>query len=374
MKQLKSNHVQFLSEMAEFQVTAREFFGKQLLSFLDRDFGLTDLVISYFDLQGNFLSWTTPKEAVLNSPSHPYNRFISYDIIRHVIYQDALKDKLTYFNTVPKIYKSTDVINSVEYDYSAYVRFIEEQFHAHYSLTMAFGLNAYIQITFFKSRKDGDFTEEEMKHFFRLYVYIAASYKTFKKYEQAKIVTKIQENVIMSDKKAYLITDDFMHVMRANPLALSYLQDILGISIGEEITSSDCCNWIPFLLGSSDRYADPNAVCVKQIKDYLFNVHTYDQTYSNGIVDRYHWITIAKKQDGTGDEEVPVVSGQVTLSQAEMRVATLLCQGLSYRAIAEELVLSYHTVKKHVQNIYSKCGVKKRFDFCQWMEQQKKDL
>ena len=29
-----------------------------------------------------------------------------------------------------------------------------------------------------------------------------------------------------------------------------------------------------------------------------------------------------------------------------------MCQGLTYKAIADELVVSYHTVKKHVQNIY----------------------
>ena len=38
----------------------------------------------------------------------------------------------------------------------------------------------------------------------------------------------------------------------------------------------------------------------------------------------------------------------------------LLKKGLAYRAIAEELLISYHTVKKHVENIYAKCGVKSR--------------
>lgn len=38
-------------------------------------------------------------------------------------------------------------------------------------------------------------------------------------------------------------------------------------------------------------------------------------------------------------------------------MARLLAKGLTYQAVADQLVVSYHTVKKHVQNIYQKCGV-----------------
>ena len=50
-----------------------------------------------------------------------------------------------------------------------------------------------------------------------------------------------------------------------------------------------------------------------------------------------------------------------------------MCQGLTYKAIADELVVSYHTVKKHVQNIYSKCGINSRYELYKWMEDQAQD-
>lgn len=368
MEHEDANQIKFFSEMSEFQVTAREFFGKDLLAFLNRDFGLKDVLISYFDPQGNFLSWTTPAGAVLNSQTHPYGKFIASDIVRHVIYQDALRDRLTYFNVTPRLYKSTDIIDAIEYDRSAYVRFIEEHFRAHYSVTLAFGINAYIQVAFFKSREDGDFTDAEIKNLYKIYVYIATGYKTFKKHEQAKIVTKIQDKIIASGKKAYLVTDDFLHVMSFNKLALEHLQNILGIPVGEEITDADSCNWLPFLLAGAEK-ATPDVVHTRQIKEYLFEVHTYDQTYSNGIIDRYHWITISKEPE-TEHRGAEDVAASALLTQAEKRVAALLYRGLSYRAIADELVVSYHTVKKHVQNIYSKCGVNTRLELCRWLEKR----
>ena len=82
--------------------------------------------------------------------------------MEHVVYHTSAREKLTYFNTEPKIYRSTEVISSVDYDSSAFVRFLEENFNAHYSLTLAFGINAYIQIIFFKTEEEGDFTKEEI--------------------------------------------------------------------------------------------------------------------------------------------------------------------------------------------------------------------
>ena len=89
-------------------------------------------------------------------------------------------------------------------------------------------------------------------------------------------------------------------------------------------------------------------------------------------MDRYHWITIARAEQpaaaGKNSEALPAGAGQ-PLTKAELRVARLLAKGLTYQAVADKLVVSYHTVKKHVQNIYLKCGVNSRFQLYRWMEQ-----
>lgn len=358
----------FFSEMSEHQISAREFFGVVLLDSLERNFGLRDVLISYFDAEGKFLSWTHRNGVLLDSASHPYRKYIANDVVRYVLHEEAVRDRLTYFNVTPRLYKSTDIIRSEDYSHSAHVRFLEENFQAHYSVTMAFGINAYIQVSFFKSKEDGDFSEEEIEKLNKIYVYLANAYKNFKKYEQAKIVANIQSEIIQSGEKAYLVTDDFMHIMSYNKTAQEYLKDILGSTIEEQISSTAPCSWLPFLLGDTEEAVTENSVRTRVIKNYIFKIYTYDQSYSNGIIDRYHWITISTKEK---KKDTEFTGTNLPLTPAEQRVAELMHKGLTYQAIADELIVSYHTVKKHVQNIYMKCGVNNRLQLYKWMENQR---
>ncbi len=356
----------FFKDMSKHQISAHEFFSNVLLESLERNFGWKDAIIFYFDPQGRFLSWVKPEGLELDSASHPYRQIISNDVVRYMIYQDAIRDHLTYFNVNPRLYKSSDVIGEIDYNQSAYVRFLEEQFDAHYSATLAFGINGYIQITFLKSAEQGDFVESEMKELEEIYVYVANAYKTFKKYEQSKIISNIQSKVIATGEKAYFVTDDFYHIMECNDIAQEYLEDILGSSIDDQIGNDDCiCNWLAFLVEDMGIHSIENMVKTRVIKKYIIKVHTYDQSYSNGIVDRYHWITITHQKE---DKNIDFSQKVMPLTPAEQRVAELMYNGLTYKEIADELVVSYHTVKKHVQNIYTKCGVKSRYQLYKWIE------
>jgi DNA-binding NarL/FixJ family response regulator len=48
------------------------------------------------------------------------------------------------------------------------------------------------------------------------------------------------------------------------------------------------------------------------------------------------------------------------LSPREAEVLALLARGLSNQQIADELLLSKHTVRRHVSNIFTKLGVASR--------------
>ena len=370
MDREEEGRLRFFSELSEHQISADEFFNVVLLDSLARNFGLQNVLISYFDPQGRFLSWTHRNGVLADCEGHPYRSCQPADVVRQTLYREAVQDNLTYNDVTPRLYHATRIIPPEDYEQSSYVRFLEENFGAHYSVTMAFGINAYIQVAFFKSRAEGDFTPEELSQLEQIYVYIANDYKNFKKYEQARIIANIQSEIILSGEKAYLVTDDFRHIMSCNHAARVCLDDILG-GAADGLDGTRPCSWLPFLLGSELDHAE-NRVQTRIIRDYIFKIYTYDQRYSNGIVDRYHWITIARAEQPAPNEEnggaLPAGTGQ-PLTKAELRVARLLAKGLTYQAVADQLVVSYHTVKKHVQNIYQKCGVNSRFQLYRWMEQ-----
>ena len=48
------------------------------------------------------------------------------------------------------------------------------------------------------------------------------------------------------------------------------------------------------------------------------------------------------------------------LSRSERKVLTLVSTGASNREVAEELVVTVHTVRKHLENAYRKLGVTNR--------------
>lgn len=56
MNRAQDGGLRFFSELSEHQISADEFFNVVLLDSLARNFGLKNVLISYFDPQGRFLS------------------------------------------------------------------------------------------------------------------------------------------------------------------------------------------------------------------------------------------------------------------------------------------------------------------------------
>lgn len=361
----EKSYIDFFSEMAERQITAREFFDCILLESIERHFGLDNLVFFYYNQTGDFLSWVRRDEVLLNSDNHPYNLFISNDVIRNMLFQEASRNKLTYFDIEPKLYKSTDIIAERDYQHSAYVRFIQENFDSYYSVSMAFGMNGYIQLSFLKQKEEGDFTTDEMTNLKEIYLYVANSYKNFKKYEHGKIISDIQNEIIASGEKAYLITDDFNNILGYNEHAESYLKEILGVLFHKKLSEDPSPNWLPILF--EDKQSGAGDIRERILMNYILKIHTYNRTYSNGIIDKYYWIAISNCDEGSVNQ---YTVERLPLTVTEKKIARLMYEGLTYKAIAEELVVSYHTVKKHVQNIYIKCEVNSRYELYKRIEEQ----
>lgn len=61
-----------------------------------------------------------------------------------------------------------------------------------------------------------------------------------------------------------------------------------------------------------------------------------------------------------GDVDVIAFLKAEGLTDREVEIAAMLCRGLTYKVIAQELKISENTVKSHVKNVYSKLGVRSK--------------
>ena len=162
----------------------------------------------------------------------------------------------------------------------------------------------------------------------------------------------------MTGEDAYLIVDINHTILHCNQKALIYLSEMHGKTLKVEDFKIVEALLVFLLAGIRNN----NIIKTTTINGLVFQVYPFPMSYVHGIVEMYHWITIHKEKDIPMTREENIL---IPLTKREKRVAELLCQGLSYQAIADELVVSFHTVKNHVQNIFSKYGVNTRYQFFQ---------
>lgn len=89
--------------------------------------------------------------------------------------------------------------------------------------------------------------------------------------------------------------------------------------------------------------------------------------FTKADFDRRKFIQVINKELGQGKLKVPAIFERrinravvKDLSERELEVLYRLSQGQTNKQIADELIISVNTVKKHVQNIFTKLNVNNR--------------
>lgn len=355
--QFESNaHDGFAYEMMETMVSATEIFNTVLLHNLEKYFGIHNAFITVFDFEGGFLSLTDLNRIYMGS-EHPYATIAEKDICAKKINDECRRDKMWHDNIKPYIYRSTDLLARNDGETTDYVRFLNETMHAKYMVIMPFDINGCIHLCIYRGENESDFSDQELTNFEKIYEYIARTFKSFKTLEKPKIISNIKDEVILTKEDAYIITDINHKVLSCNGRALEYLSAMTGKTIRTDNLKEE-----EALIGFVLQGASDNMIKTTTINGYVFQAHPFPMNYVHGMVETYHWITIHEAEEYK--KQMPAINPSV-LTKREKKVAELLCQGLSYQAIADEMYISFHTVKNHVQNIFSKYNVNTRYQFYQ---------
>lgn len=86
--------IEFLLELSARQITERQLFSKELLISVKKNIGMEKAVIICFDTKNNFLSWIDESGVKSDTQDHPYRKFAKNDVVEHVIYHTAVREKL----------------------------------------------------------------------------------------------------------------------------------------------------------------------------------------------------------------------------------------------------------------------------------------
>jgi LuxR family maltose regulon positive regulatory protein len=102
------------------------------------------------------------------------------------------------------------------------------------------------------------------------------------------------------------------------------------------------------------RWLDAGPAIAPHVKHLRDEAHSSDHAYLDQV------LTACQMMFGVTVTSSPANGLLSPLSERELDVLRLIDEGCSNRAIADQLVVTLHTVKKHTSNIYSKLGVASR--------------
>ncbi|NPV91261.1 MAG: LuxR family transcriptional regulator [Firmicutes bacterium] len=138
-------------------------------------------------------------------------------------------------------------------------------------------------------------------------------------------------------------------------LSANVLGVLIGGLIGSAIVASDLPNYNSSVLALA-------VVCVTLTILPLLHRHL------SALLTDHAYLTVVSEMspaEQTSMVDRIVLAGRLT--ERENEIAALLVKGKTYRMIAGELHLSENTVKTHIKNIYSKCGIQSRTELINLM-------
>jgi LuxR family maltose regulon positive regulatory protein len=156
--------------------------------------------------------------------------------------------------------------------------------------------------------------------------------------------------------------DDLIHHLRTTNsygdlIRLLALQAVALAGINNRNAAQDSL-WEAVDLGAEQNYIrrwlDAGPAIAPLVKHLRDEARSSDYAYLDQV------LTACQMMFGATVASSPANDLLSPLSERELDVLRLIDEGCSNRAIADQLVVTLHTVKKHTSNIYSKLGVASR--------------
>lgn len=335
--------VNFSNDLDELAIDSNKFLCEKLLALIEKNFGISNSLISMYDGEKLTGGITHKKTNLLREPYLRY--YYKKDPISSYI-----SNRLTHLSSAHmKPLKATDIIPISKFDESEYCSYLS--IANLYYLAVAPVPYQSFRLCIYKNKEMADFSEAELNALSSIASLISKKYSIFCKTKEKQIINQIKSSSLDNSSIGIVIINSGFEILEYNESALPFINAITqktdvftffseylenGLDSDSSKVSFD---------NSKFNLPSPMSMCVSSYTDVEFP----------NFLQKYYIITLKCKTHALSANKTFIESYK--LSRREFEIIELLTRGLKYQEIADHLFISMNTLRTHIKNIYAKLNI-----------------
>lgn len=211
-------------------------------------------------------------------------------------------------------------------------------------------------IAFMRKKEEGDFSEDEIEKIESVAPFIRNKLLDYKMLANARVHREVFYELISGHKHPVLLLDSNYRVISENESARQLCCEMVQ---QQELSDFALQNVVDTLLMYHLGKHNYFKLIGKDQKEYFISVKPYHVLQQNPDV---VYLLYLNRKGFVGDVGTapPLLSTEGSLTERQMEIVRLIAEGKTNADIAKELLISEHTVRKHVENIRCQLGVNNR--------------
>ena len=263
-----------------------------------------------------------------------------------------------FLNSAKRVFKFTDFMTEKEYENNINYQEILRPNDYYYSLVSFLKLNGSLLglINMQKSKRDGDYTKEEIDKFESISSFITNRLLDYREADNIRYYQQLFSGVIDESPDALILLSDSYSIIKYNTRAAELSIDILGNSENVNNFAHTLVDKVVLEMIKNKKYFYE----VRKDKT-SFNIAIYPYFISNKKCgfDPAYLVHLSRSNDINRKPYFSVYLN-AGLTNREVEIIEFMGKGLTNTQIAGELMISSNTVRKHIENIHKKVGATNR--------------
>lgn len=290
--------------------------------------------------------------------------FVQKDIfISYKYWNEVMKNKFLNNLKNKKVLLIEDVCSLEQYEKSEYGKFISKA-NVYYQSNLVLNDKGDV-VSIFKKKEEGDFTSYQRVLLEEIVDIISNKYNILKKTEHFKHKISMLKCSTENMPFGLVVFDEYYNILEYNKLGIEYCGNITNQYGFNDIVKNFKRDIYKIIKQEEDneesKYVfNSMKYTYRVIKGYMVLISSNyksisDNNFRKDIMIYIYNINLMRKTN-----EINKFVNTYKLTKREIEVSKLICEGLSNKEIAEELFISSHTVKSHIDNIFRKLEVNNR--------------